>query len=243
MSIPENQHDRSLSDPGDLDSMASTSLSDTATNKANRLPFRVCRIFYRLFLPIALLSGCIFRYNFVSLLYLVLLLVAPCVPGYFQIKSSEAGSHRLSHSSRAFVFIMLSMVTALIMMTLQIGFNVFLWTSSSIDSHSFCPDDPSTSFDNFSPTDRTLQPDCTNSQKVLNSIGIYRLDQADFLNVCRIILPDIVVLFVALSTLILHKTVQKLFDAESLGNQAEIMQTQLQTERLRAQHSNHSLGR
>ena len=118
MHISTAYDDQSMSDGGDCRSDSSS------YSKANNLPFRVCRVFYRLFLPVALLSGCIFRYNFVSFLYLVLLLVAPCVPGYFQVQ--QADCPKLTHSSRAMVYILLSILTALITMVMQIGFNIFL---------------------------------------------------------------------------------------------------------------------
>lgn len=42
----------------------------------------VCGIFFRILLPLALFGGCIFRYNFLAALYLILLLISPLIPAY-----------------------------------------------------------------------------------------------------------------------------------------------------------------
>ena len=40
------------------------------------------RIFYGILLPLSLFCGCFFRYNFISFIYLLLLLVAPVMPSF-----------------------------------------------------------------------------------------------------------------------------------------------------------------
>ena len=226
------------------------SLSDLGTSfKTSANPIiRICRWFYRIFLPIALFCGCIFRYNFISFSYLVLLLIAPNVPAFIQVhpmknkdksksysstsanntypqESNSSNTTQINNSSSqssknnnnnnnlptktpikftksAEVFTWSVLFVTFFTVLIQIVFNVTL-LNSGFEAPNI-----------VKLSDKKKNPDigsnCTSSQNTKNYFGLYRLDQADTLNVCRLILPDLVIMFISVATIVLHRTAQSL---------------------------------
>ncbi|XP_053570887.1 piezo-type mechanosensitive ion channel component 2 [Bombina bombina] len=141
----------------------------------------VCGLVFRLLLPICLLVACMFRYNGISLVYLIYLLLIPLFAEPTKI-TMKGHTGRLLKSLCIF---------SLSVLLLHIIFQI---TIHSLEVKK-----------NIEP-----DYNCTTWEKVIRQIGFERVKGADAGNGIRVFLPDIGIFIASLATLVVcRKIIQK----------------------------------
>ncbi|RUS88526.1 hypothetical protein EGW08_003702 [Elysia chlorotica] len=137
---------------------------------------------FRIVLPLVLLSAAFLRYNAISLVYLLCLLVTPLLR--IPSKSSMQGA-----TGR---FLRCMIVVGLLPVLGHIVFQITL-VSVANDSNPYG--------DMFS--------NCSSKERLLRQIGFQRLDHASKANILRLVVPDAIVFITAIVTLVMAQRVFK----------------------------------
>ncbi|XP_067158465.1 piezo-type mechanosensitive ion channel component 1 [Apteryx mantelli] len=140
----------------------------------------LCAGLYWLLLPLALLAACLFRFNVLSLVYLLYLLLLPWFLG-----PSE-------HSVKGHTGRLLKAVlgTSIIFLIAHFVFQICLYTLPVLD--------------------QLLGPSCSTWEILARHVGVTRLDLNDILNSVRLVAPDVGILLVSSLCLCLcHRLVPK----------------------------------
>ncbi|KAM4689740.1 piezo-type mechanosensitive ion channel component 2 [Discoglossus pictus] len=141
----------------------------------------VCGLIFRLLLPICLLVACMFRYNGISLVYLIYLLLIP-------LFSEPTKITMKGHTGRLLKSLCISSLSFLL---LQIIFQI---TVTSLEARK-----------NINPNFN-----CSTWEKVIRQIGFESVKGADAGNGIRVFVPDIGIFIASLTTLMLcRKIIQK----------------------------------
>ncbi|XP_059713487.1 piezo-type mechanosensitive ion channel component 1 isoform X1 [Haemorhous mexicanus] len=127
----------------------------------------LCEGLYWLLLPLALLAACLFRYNVLSLVYLLFLLLLPWFPG-------PSSRFSTGHSSR--ILKALLGISILFLLT-HLVFQICLYTLPALD--------------------QLLGPSCSSWEVLARHIGVTRLDLSDIPNSVRLVAPDVGILLVS----------------------------------------------
>ncbi|XP_038004523.1 piezo-type mechanosensitive ion channel component 1 isoform X2 [Motacilla alba alba] len=136
----------------------------------------LCQGLYWLLLPLALLAACLFRYNVLSLVYLLFLLLLPWFPG----PSSRFATGHSSRILRALLGISILFLLA------HLVFQICLYTLPVLD--------------------QLLGPSCSSWEVLARHIGVTRLDLSDIPNSVRLVAPDVGILLVSsLSLCLCHR--------------------------------------
>ncbi|KAM8985686.1 piezo-type mechanosensitive ion channel component 1 isoform 2-T2 [Ara ararauna] len=122
---------------------------------------------YWLLLPLALLAACLFRFNVLSLVYLIFLLLLPWFPGPSQ--HSTAG-----HTSRLLKALL---GISIIFLLAHLVFQICLYTLPQVD--------------------KMMGPGCSSWEVFARHIGVTRLELSDIPNSVRLVAPDVGVLLVS----------------------------------------------
>ncbi|NWR56171.1 PIEZ1 protein, partial [Bucorvus abyssinicus] len=131
-------------------------------------------------LPVPLPPACVFRFNVLSLVYLLFLLLLPWFPG--PIQRSTAG-----HTSRLLKALL---GTSILFLVAHFVFQVCLYTLPILD--------------------QLLRPSCDTWEVLARHIGVTRLDLSDIPNSVRLVAPDAGILLVSSLCLCLcHRLVPK----------------------------------
>ncbi|KAM6253151.1 LOW QUALITY PROTEIN: piezo-type mechanosensitive ion channel component 1, partial [Porphyrio hochstetteri] len=140
----------------------------------------LCAGLYWLLLPLALLAACLFRFNVLSLVYLLFLLLLPWFPGPTQ--RSAAG-----HAGRLLKALL---GTSILFLLAHFVFQICLYTLPVLD--------------------QLLGPSCSTWEVLAQHIGVTRLDLSDIPNSVRLVAPDAGILLVSSLCLCLcHRLVPK----------------------------------
>ena len=192
--------------------------------KTMKIPLRICWLFFRLFLPISIFCGCIFRYNFISVIYLILLLLGPVMPSYkgftdeynlHEPKVNQRSTANTSHTRKEnrenqdpeeaikiptttkTISKLEKITNHYILVCMLIPILILLAQTINFILQIYnCQISELSSF--------------VCSCSYVRHFGFYRLDLADPINKIRIILPDIVVFFISIITFMLHQKTHKL---------------------------------
>ncbi|KAM9625847.1 piezo-type mechanosensitive ion channel component 1 isoform 2-T2 [Morphnus guianensis] len=124
----------------------------------------LCAGLYWLLLPLALLAACLFRFNVLSLVYLLFLLLLPWFPGPTQ---HSAGGH----TSRLLKALL---GTSILFLLAHFVFQICLYTLPILD--------------------QLLGPSCSTWEVLARHIGVTRLDLSDIPNSVRLVAPDVGIL-------------------------------------------------
>ncbi|KAM6117865.1 LOW QUALITY PROTEIN: piezo-type mechanosensitive ion channel component 1 [Pterocles gutturalis] len=127
----------------------------------------LCGGVYWLLLPLALLAACLFRFNVLSLVYLLFLLLLPWFPGPSQ--RSAAG-----HTGRLLKALL---GTSILFLLAHLVFQICLHTLPVLD--------------------QLLGPSCDTWEVLARHIGVTRLDLSDIPNSVRLVAPDVGILLVS----------------------------------------------
>ncbi|XP_064242471.1 piezo-type mechanosensitive ion channel component 1 [Passer domesticus] len=127
----------------------------------------LCQGLYWLLLPLALLAACLFRYNVLSLVYLLFLLLLPWFPG-------PSSRFTTGHSSRILKALL---GISLLFLLAHLVFQICLYTLPVLD--------------------QLLGPSCSSWEVLARHIGVTRLDLSDILNSVRLVAPDVGILLVS----------------------------------------------
>ncbi|XP_051485656.1 piezo-type mechanosensitive ion channel component 1 isoform X2 [Apus apus] len=127
----------------------------------------LCAGLYWLLLPLALLAACIFRFNVLSLVYLLFLLLLPWFPG----PTPCPGGGHAGRLLRALLGISILFLLA------HFVFQICLYTLPVLD--------------------RLLGPSCSSGEVLARHIGVTRLDLRDLPNSVRLVAPDVGILLVS----------------------------------------------
>ncbi|KAM4767077.1 piezo-type mechanosensitive ion channel component 1 [Cyanocitta cristata] len=127
----------------------------------------LCAGLYWLLLPLALLAACLFRYNVLSLVYLLFLLLLPCFPG--PCPQFTAGP-----TSRILKALL---GTSILFLLAHLVFQICLHTLPVLD--------------------QLLGPSCSSWEVLARHIGVTRLDLSDIPNSVRLVAPDVGILLVS----------------------------------------------
>ncbi|KAM6300603.1 LOW QUALITY PROTEIN: piezo-type mechanosensitive ion channel component 1 [Aegotheles albertisi] len=127
----------------------------------------LCGGLYWLLLPLALLAACLFRFNALSLVYLLFLLLLPWFPGPTQ--RSGAG-----HSGRLLKALL---GTSILFLLAHLAFQICLHTLPVLE--------------------QLLGPSCDTWEVLARHIGVTRLDLSDIPNSVRLVAPDVGILLVS----------------------------------------------
>ncbi|XP_039619198.1 piezo-type mechanosensitive ion channel component 1 isoform X3 [Polypterus senegalus] len=133
----------------------------------------VCWLIYWLLLPVSLLAACLFRYNALSLVYFLFLLLLPWFHG--------PNLHTVQgHTGR---FIKALFGTSIIFLLAHVAFQICLHTIPGLDEE--------------------IAYNCSKWEVLLRHIGVSRLPVDDAANTSRLLAPDLGVFFVSLIVLCL----------------------------------------
>ncbi|XP_050834889.1 piezo-type mechanosensitive ion channel component 1 isoform X2 [Serinus canaria] len=127
----------------------------------------LCQGLYWLLLPLALLAACLFRYNVLSLVYLLFLLLLPWFPG-------PSSRFSTGHSSRILKALL---GISILFLLAHLVFQICLYTLPTLD--------------------QLLGPSCSSWEVLARHIGVTRLDLSDILNSVRLVAPDVGILLVS----------------------------------------------
>ncbi|XP_030812145.1 piezo-type mechanosensitive ion channel component 1 isoform X3 [Camarhynchus parvulus] len=127
----------------------------------------LCQGLYWLLLPLALLAACLFRYNVLSLVYLLFLLLLPWFPG-------PSSRFSTGHSSRILKALL---GISILFLLAHLVFQICLHTLPALDE--------------------LLGPSCSSWEVFARHIGVTRLDLSDIPNSVRLVAPDVGILLVS----------------------------------------------
>ncbi|KAM4894472.1 piezo-type mechanosensitive ion channel component 1 isoform 3-T3 [Sylvia borin] len=127
----------------------------------------LCAGLYWLLLPLALLAACLFRYNVLSLVYLLFLLLLPWFPG-------PSPHITTGHTSRILKALL---GTSILFLLAHLVFQICLYTLPVLD--------------------QLLGPSCSSWEVLARHIGVTRLDLGDIPNSVRLVAPDVGILLVS----------------------------------------------
>ncbi|XP_062356270.1 piezo-type mechanosensitive ion channel component 1 [Cinclus cinclus] len=127
----------------------------------------LCAGLYWLLLPLALLAACLFRYNVLSLVYLLFLLLLPWFPG-------PSSRFTAGHTTRILKALL---GTSIIFLLTHLVFQICLYTLPVLDE--------------------LLGPNCSSWEVLARHIGVTRLDLSDIPNSVRLVAPDVGILLVS----------------------------------------------
>ncbi|XP_062845952.1 piezo-type mechanosensitive ion channel component 1 isoform X2 [Trichomycterus rosablanca] len=145
----------------------------------------ICSLFYCFLLPTGLLAACVFRYNALSLVYLLYLLLLP----WFIWPSRRAVR---GHTG---LFVALVFSSSLLFLVAHGSFQICLYTVPELDE--------------------ALGHNCTKWETLSGQIGVSRLPLDDPWNIVRLLSPDLGVFILSLITLVLCKCLLKRREAGS----------------------------
>ncbi|XP_064016182.1 piezo-type mechanosensitive ion channel component 1 isoform X2 [Pogoniulus pusillus] len=166
----------------------------------------LCAGLYWLLLPLALLAACLFRFNVLSLVYLLFLLLLPWFPGPSQ--GSAQG-----HSSRLLKALL---ATSILFLIAHFVFQICLYTLPVLD--------------------QLLGPSCSTWEVLARHIGVTRLDLKDIPNSVRLVAPDVGVLLVSSLCLCLCRCLVPKASAATRSQRPESLQPPEQEEEDTEQH-------
>ncbi|XP_053843044.1 piezo-type mechanosensitive ion channel component 1 isoform X1 [Vidua macroura] len=136
----------------------------------------LCAGLYWLLLPLALLAACLFRYNVLSLVYLLFLLLLPWFPG-------PSPRFTTGHTSRILKALL---GTSILFLLAHLAFQICLYTLPVLDN--------------------LLGPSCSSWEVLFRHIGVTRLELSDIPNSVRLVAPDVGILLVSsLSLCLCHR--------------------------------------
>ncbi|KAK2530159.1 Piezo1 [Columba guinea] len=127
----------------------------------------LCAGIYWLLLPLALLAACLFRFNVLSLVYLLFLLLLPWFPG-----PSQHGAG--GHTGRLLKALL---GTSILFLLAHFVFQICLYTLPILD--------------------QLLGPSCSTWEVLARHVGVTRLDLNDIPNSVRLVAPDVGILLVS----------------------------------------------
>ncbi|KAJ7398927.1 Piezo-type mechanosensitive ion channel component 1 [Pitangus sulphuratus] len=134
---------------------------------------------YWLVLPLSLLAACIFRFNVLSLVYLLFLLILPWFPGP---KRGSAAGHA------GCILKCLLAISSLFVLA-HLVFQIGLYTIPALN--------------------QLLGPNCSSWEVLSRHIGVTRLDLSNIPNVVRLVAPDVGILLISIISLCLCRLVPK----------------------------------
>ncbi|XP_060075477.1 piezo-type mechanosensitive ion channel component 1-like [Ylistrum balloti] len=161
----------------------------------------VCYPLFRVLLPIILLAACAVRYNALSFIYLVFLLAWPLLPT----------PNRINIKGNTGVYLKCIIVVSALGTLAHIAFHIALAAGSA-------------------PYGSVLQ-NCSTAEKVARQIAVERLDGVPFLDILRLVFPDVFVLIV--SVLVFVVCYKLLAPQPTVNGQEEISSTATRTKRKR----------
>ena len=131
----------------------------------------ICSLLFRLLVPVILLAACVVRFNALSFVYVVCLLIWPLLrnPTEATIKGGTG------------LFLKLLIVISSLATLAHIIFHITLAAIATKDEpygYDFA--------------------NCSSKEKIVRQIGVERLDGVDFINILRLILPDVAVLITSI---------------------------------------------
>ncbi|XP_028930668.1 piezo-type mechanosensitive ion channel component 1 isoform X3 [Ornithorhynchus anatinus] len=127
----------------------------------------LCGLFYWLLLPLSLLAACLFRFNALSLIYLLFLLLLPWFLG--PTKHSVRG-----HTGR---LLRALLTISILFLVAHLIFQICLHTVPRLD--------------------QLLGPSCSTWETLARHVGVTRLDLNDIPNTIRLVAPDLGILLVS----------------------------------------------
>ncbi|XP_053562571.1 piezo-type mechanosensitive ion channel component 1 isoform X2 [Bombina bombina] len=127
----------------------------------------LCGALFWILLPLSLLAACLFRYNLLSLVYLLFLLLLPWFAGP-SMASMRGHTGRLMKALLA---------TSILFLTAHLTFQVCLYTVPGLDD--------------------MLGYNCSTWELLARHVGVTRLDLSDIPNVIRVVSPDLGILVVS----------------------------------------------
>ncbi|XP_074737298.1 piezo-type mechanosensitive ion channel component 1 isoform X1 [Strix uralensis] len=127
----------------------------------------LCAGLYWLLLPLALLAACLFRFNVLSLVYLLFLLLLPWFPGPTPHPTG-------GHTGRLLKALL---ATSILFLLAHFVFQICLYTLPVLD--------------------QLLGPSCSTWEVLARHIGVTRLDLGDIPNSVRLVAPDVGILLVS----------------------------------------------
>ncbi|XP_074769024.1 piezo-type mechanosensitive ion channel component 1 [Athene noctua] len=127
----------------------------------------LCAGLYWLLLPLALLAACLFRFNLLSLVYLLFLLLLPWFPGP---TPHPAGGHTGP-------LLKALLATSILFLLAQFVFQICVYTLPVLD--------------------QLLRRSCSTWEVLARHIGVTRLDLGDIPNSVRLVAPDVGILLVS----------------------------------------------
>ncbi|XP_074895941.1 piezo-type mechanosensitive ion channel component 1 isoform X2 [Buteo buteo] len=151
----------------------------------------LCAGLYWLLLPLALLAACLFRFNVLSLVYLLFLLLLPWFPGPTQ---HSAGGH----TSRLLKALL---GTSILFLLAHFVFQICLYTLPILD--------------------QLLGPSCSTWEVLARHIGVTRLDLSDIPNSVRLVAPDVGILLASSLCLCLCRRLVPKAGAAARGRRPE----------------------
>ncbi|XP_072729703.1 piezo-type mechanosensitive ion channel component 1 isoform X2 [Ciconia boyciana] len=154
----------------------------------------LCAGLYWLLLPLALLAACLFRFNVLSLVYLLFLLLLPWFPGPTQ---RSAGGH----TSRLLKALL---GTSILFLLAHFVFQICLYTLPILD--------------------QLLGPSCSTWEVLARHIGVTRLDLSDIPNSVRLVAPDVGILLVSSLCLCLCRRLVPKAGAAARGRRPETLE-------------------
>ncbi|XP_042616897.1 piezo-type mechanosensitive ion channel component 1-like isoform X3 [Cyprinus carpio] len=160
----------------------------------------VCGLLYCCLLPIFLLAACIFRYNALSLVYLLYLLLLP----WFQWPNK----HTLRGHTGRYIKALFS--TSLIFLLAHVSFQICLYTIPSLDD--------------------ALGHNCSSWETLSRHIGVSRLPLEDPWSMVRLLTPDLGIFIISLITLILCSRLLKKREEGPIPHMSTRLQEEDETE-------------
>ncbi|KAM9288789.1 piezo-type mechanosensitive ion channel component 1 [Morus bassanus] len=154
----------------------------------------LCAGLYWLLLPLALLAACLFRFNVLSLVYLLFLLLLPWFPGPTQ---RSAGGH-----TGCLLKVLLG--TSILFLLAHFVFQICLYTLPILD--------------------QLLGPSCSTWEVLARHIGVTRLDLSDIPNSVRLVAPDVGILLVSSLCLCLCRRLVPKASAATRGRRPESLE-------------------
>ncbi|XP_046696500.1 piezo-type mechanosensitive ion channel component 1 isoform X2 [Silurus meridionalis] len=144
----------------------------------------ICGLLYCVLLPTALLAASLFRYNALSLVYLLYLLLLP----WF----TRPNKHTARGHTGRFVIALFS--TSLLFLLAHVSFQICLFTVPGLDD--------------------ALGHNCSTWETLARHIGVSRISLDDPLNAVRLLSPDLGVFIMSLITMVLCKRLLKRPDGD-----------------------------
>nr|XP_015223476.1 PREDICTED: piezo-type mechanosensitive ion channel component 1 isoform X1 [Lepisosteus oculatus] len=132
----------------------------------------LCGLLYCVVLPVSLLAACLFRYNALSLVYLLYLLLLP-----WFLRPNERTVR--GHTGR---FIKALFATSLVFLLAHLTFQICLYTVPGLDDE--------------------LGYNCSSWEPLSRHVGVSRLPLDDLWSTLRLVVPDVGIFTVSLATLI-----------------------------------------